>query len=110
MEKLIIVKKIVNDKLLSNKQLIKYNFTSSILINSIKNDIEIIISEYYFLDILKFEDLKNILFNNLFLFRIENITNQNLINICDNINNLISSIYYPVHLHISEYIFKKKNI
>ena len=101
---LIIIKQIINEKILDNK--FEYNLLYYISFNSIKNNIKIMIDDYYLLDILEFENLKNKILMDLNLFIKKNNINQEKLYFCNNIIDLIKKVYFPSHLN--KYTIKNK--
>jgi hypothetical protein len=112
LEKLAQINSLINNLIDNNSIIILYGQTN-ILILEIKNNIEFLISEYYFINILKFEDIKKksihrliLLKNNLLLLNL----NHNIIFKINLIINNLKLIFYPAHLNINNNNKYKKEI
>jgi hypothetical protein len=104
-------------KLMANtiNNLKNYNLDleNNYLFNIILQNINTVITEYYYLDIFKFDNLKNKIIDDIILVR-NNIKykdeNYKIINDINNIIYLSESLYFPVYLNYNKYYKKIKKI
>ena len=101
MEKILKVKKIFEQQIINYNKNILYNYSTGIHYNIIKTNIDKIISEFYFIDIIEFEELKNNLIKNFLILKNKNYYYYELCQICDEIIDILNFTYYPVHMNIT---------
>ena len=110
MNKILQIKKIFDEKILNNQKNNLYNFSTNLLIDEIKNTIQNIIEEYYFIGIVEFVLLKKKIIKNILLLRNKNYYDNELSYICDDIILLLNTTYYPVYFNVDNFAYTDNNI
>jgi hypothetical protein len=106
MNKILQIKKIFEEKILygqENNLYNLYNFSTNLLLDKIKNNIQNIIDEYYFIGIEEFNLLKQKLIKNFLLLKNKNYYNSELSFDCDDIIDILNSTYFPVYMNYNIY-------
>ncbi len=107
MDKINEIKKIFYEKIFNNKN--TYNYSTNILIISIRDNIEELIINYYLFDNIEFDFVKDNLIKNLSLLRNKNYFMDNLYFVCGEMINLLLMINYPLYLGLNKITSLKIN-